>query len=38
MSALGQNQRKAFRSLFDAWVMAIGPRLKAQLGEQEEAT
>jgi chromosome segregation ATPase len=32
---LAPNQRKTFRSLFDAWVMAIGPRLKAQLGKKE---
>jgi hypothetical protein len=33
---LAPNQRRSFRSLIDAWVVAIGPRLKAQLGEQDE--
>jgi hypothetical protein len=33
---LAPNQRRSFRGLIDAWVMAIGPRLKAQLGEQED--
>jgi chromosome segregation ATPase len=33
---LAPNQRKSFRGLIDAWVMAIEPRLKAQLGEQED--
>jgi hypothetical protein len=33
---LAPNERKTFRSLIDACVMAIGPRLKAQLGEQDE--
>jgi hypothetical protein len=33
---LAPNERKSFRGLIDAWVMAIGPRLKAQLGQQED--
>jgi hypothetical protein len=33
---LAPNQRKTFRSLFDAWVMAIAPRLKAQLGDERD--
>jgi hypothetical protein len=33
---LAPNERKSFRGLIDAWVMAMRPRLKGQLGEQEE--
>ena len=33
---LAPNQRRSFRGLIDAWVMATAPRLKAQLGEENE--
>jgi hypothetical protein len=33
---LAPNQRRSFRGLIDAWVVAIQPRLKAQLGERED--
>jgi hypothetical protein len=34
---LAPNERKTFRSLIDGWVTAAEPRLRAQLGEQDEA-
>jgi hypothetical protein len=33
---LAPNQRRSFRGLIDAWVTAAAPRLKAQLGEENE--
>lgn len=34
---LAPNRRQSFRALVDAWVMAAAPRLRAQLGENDEA-
>jgi len=33
---LAPNERKSFRSLIDAWVVAIQPRLKAQAGDERD--